>query len=222
MPVSVRNLARSCAQRYTFEYTFRRIAAVAPGKIPSRKLLDQLRNGWGNLGWSGRAAYLEEVVKWAAITPGPVLECGSGLTTLLLGLFAARRGIPVWTLEHDFYWHQLMTEALSRHHISGIELCRAPLRNYEKFSWYSAPLERMPGHFALVICDGPPERTTRGSRYGLLPIMRERLGSGSIILLDDLNVDSEDNVLGKWSADRSVTSRIWKADESQSFGLVVL
>jgi hypothetical protein len=221
-PKRFRNTARLCAQRYAFEYAFRRIAAIAPTEIPSRELLNQLRTGWGNAGWSGRSAYLEEVAKWAAITPGPILECGSGLTTLLLGLYAGRRGVPVSTLEHSHDWHERMADVLSRYQVAEVKLCLAPLREYEKFSWYSPPWELMPGHFSLVICDGPPERTTKGKRYGLLPVMGERLASGCVILLDDLNTDSEDNILAKWTAERSVTSKILKADESQSFGLIFL
>jgi hypothetical protein len=115
-----------------------------------------------------------------------------------------------------------MADVLSRYQVAEVKLCLAPLREYEKFSWYSPPWELMPGHFSLVICDGPPERTTKGKRYGLLPVMGERLASGCVILLDDLNTDSEDNILAKWTAERSVTSKILKADESQSFGLIFL
>jgi hypothetical protein len=122
LPGVVRNNIKRCAQRYAFEYAFHRIAAIAPNKVPSRELLEQLRTGWGNEGWSGRTAYLEEVAKWAAITPGPVLECGSGLTTILLGLYAGRRGVPVWTLEHAFDWHDRMTDVLFRKNISVVEL----------------------------------------------------------------------------------------------------
>jgi hypothetical protein len=222
LPGVVRKAVRRCAERCAFEYALNRIAAIAPNKIPTRELLGQLRSGWGNEGWSGRTAYLEEVAKWAAITPGPILECGSGLTTILLGLYAARRGVPVWTLEHDLYWHERMTSALFHYHISGVNLCFVPLREYESFSWYSPPLQQMPEHFSLVVCDGPPERTTAGKRYGLLPILGDRLASEAVILLDDADTGSANNTLARWNEERSSTSRILKADESQSFALVLL
>ena len=195
---------------------------MAPNKIPSRELLDQLRRGWGNHGWSGRTAYLEEVVKWAAITRGPALECGSGLTTNLLGLYAARRGVSVWTLEHAFDWHKRVSNVLSNRHISRVELSLAPLRDYGTFSWYAPPLTLMPAQFKLVVCDGPPERTTRGKRYGLLPVMGNRLASNCVLLLDDLNIELEDNVIDLWAVERVAMTKILKADESQSFGLMFL
>jgi Methyltransferase domain len=186
------------------------------------RLLEQLRRGWGNQDWSGRTAYLEEVVKWAAITPGPVLECGSGLTTILLGLYAGRRGVSVWTLEHTFDWHKRVSTVLSNRHISGVELSVAPICDYGTFSWYDPPLSRMPAQFKLVVCDGPPERATRGKRYGLLPVMGKRLANNCVILLDDLNIEVADNVINLWAVERVAMTKILKADESQSFGLMFL
>jgi hypothetical protein len=41
-----------------------------------------------------RYDYLEEVIDRAARTSGPILECGSGLTSLLLGLYAGPSQCP--------------------------------------------------------------------------------------------------------------------------------
>src|SRR5581483_3617193 len=221
VPRIVRVSVKRYAQDHLFSSALRAIAAMAPKEIPSHDLLAQLRAGWGNEGWSGRTAYLEEVVKWAAITPGPVLECGSGLTTLLLGLYAGSRGVPVWSLEHDAAWHQETAKMLHRYSIPGVELCRAPLSNYGDFAWYSPPLGRMPAGFSFVVCDGPPERTTRGRRYGLLPVMSERLVADCVILVDDVDLAAE-SVLYLWKTQRPSMIKILKADESQSFGLMFL
>src|SRR5581483_11975808 len=200
VPRIVRVSVKRYAQDHLFSSALRAIAAMAPKEIPSHDLLAQLRAGWGNEGWSGRTAYLEEVVKWAAITPGPVLECGSGLTTLLLGLYAGSRGVPVWSLEHDAAWHQETAKMLHRYSIPGVELCRAPLSNYGDFAWYSPPL---------------------GRRYGLLPVMSERLVADCVILVDDVDLAAE-SVLYLWKTQRPSMIKILKADESQSFGLMFL
>jgi hypothetical protein len=222
LPFRVRNTVTRAAQRYSFHHALRRIAALAPREIPSRDLLEYLRAGWGNEAWSPRAEYLEEVVRWAAMTPGPVLECGSGLTTILLGLFAGRRGIPVWTLEHDVEWYERTLIALRKYRISGIELCLAPLRDHGSFTWYEPPLDYMPVRFQLVVCDGPPKINTPGDRYGLLPVMREYLCANTVILLDDVNAYSEDAVLSRWLIERPATGKILKDEGSHSFALIVL
>jgi hypothetical protein len=94
---------RTKAQAYFRDHRFRRalreVAALPPGELPSRSVMWQLWSGWGNQRYSGHPEYLDEVVRRSATTSGPVLECGSGLSTLLLGIFAARRGIQVWTLD---------------------------------------------------------------------------------------------------------------------------
>jgi hypothetical protein len=58
----------------------------------------------------------------------------------------------------------------------------------------------MPDNFFLVVCDGPPRRT-KGGRYGLVPIMRERLKSGCIILLDDAGRDEELTIAKRWAGE---------------------
>ncbi len=220
IPFRIRNATSSIIHKYSFPRALRRIASLAPTQIPNRDLLESFRAGWENESWCARTDYLEEVVKWAAVTPGPILECGSGITTILLGLVAGRRGIPIWSLEHDVNWYERMTSLLHEHRIPGVEICLAPLRNYEKYFWYDPPLDRMPASFRLVVCDGPPQLSTPGERYGLLPVMRDHLGSNTTILLDDTG--AEDSVLLRWLAERAATPKFFKDEASHSFASIVL
>jgi hypothetical protein len=146
-----------------------------------------------------------------------VLECGSGLTTLLLGLLAGRRGVGVWSLEHLIEWRKRVASALARHDIREVHLLLAPLENYGPFTWYS-PKVPLPGHFDLVVCDGPPS-DTHGGRYGMLPVMRERIDERTMILLDDAERPSEHQVLRQWQADAAVTIAV-RETPSGAFALV--
>jgi hypothetical protein len=47
---------------------------------------------------------------------------------------------------------------------------------------------------ALMICDGPPDKT-RGGRYGLVPALAQRLENECVILADDADRPSEQRVL---------------------------
>lgn len=156
--------------------------------------------GWGNESWSALDDYLSACVKYATESDGPILECGSGLTTIVAGLIAQRTGNTVWSLEHDKKWGQMAKRWLNKYQIESVNLHVNPLRDYGDFCWYDPPLNLMPDRFALVICDGPP-RKTPGGRYGLLPIMNQRLGTGSVILLDDVARESEQNVVFHWKQD---------------------
>ncbi len=200
VPARLKRAAKEALLERTFGRALRQVAALPLGEVPSRRLLEELQVGWGNEGFAARSDYLEEVARRAASVEGPILECGSGLTTMLLGLLAGRRGIETWSLEHIPQWHARVTATLERYRIPKVRVCLAPLRDYEGFSWYDPPLAEMPGDFRLVVCDGPPGATL-GGRYGLLPVMGERLNAGSLVMLDDANREGETEVLNRWSSE---------------------
>lgn len=204
VPSSVKKAAKQVLLEQALRSAMRRVAALPEGEVPSRELLAELLTAWSNDGFAADLDYLEEVARRAASVEGPVLECGSGLTTLLVGMLAGRRGFETWSLEHHPEWHARVGAALKEHNVPRARLALAPLKSYGGFSWYDPPLAEMPEAFRLVVCDGPPG-TTPGGRYGLLPVMRERLPAGSLILLDDANRPEEQEALSRWTDEYALT-----------------
>ena len=197
VPTPLKRAAKEALQDRTFRHALRRVADLPPGVIPDRELLNDLMLGWGNEGFAAQTDYLEEVCRRALQTCGPILECGSGLTSVILGLLAGRRGVKTWSLEHVPEWGARVMNVLERFEIPNVQVCEAPLRSFGEFEWYDAPLDALPAEFQLVICDGPPGATV-GGRYGLLPVMDARLPAGSVILLDDAARPGEIEVLQRW------------------------
>jgi Methyltransferase domain len=152
-----------------------------------------LVHGWGNEEWSALPEYLEAVASYCRGTSGPILECGSGLTTLVLASLTDE----VYALEHDLRWRETVEAKLSLFGLSA-HVVAAPLRSYGAFDWYDVDVATLPT-FSLVVCDGPPAETTKGGRYGLLPVMIDRLADGCTILLDDADRPSEREALGRWA-----------------------
>jgi hypothetical protein len=159
-------------------------------------MLAALRHGWDS-DWSANVAYLGEVARRAVAATGPIVECGSGATTLLLSALAAKRGIEVWSLEHSPDWYLRIYAAMAQLKLPPVNICLCPLQDHGEFSWYALPPSELPADIALVVCDGPPGDTP-GGRYGLWPILKSRLAPGAVILLDDTNREPERAILDRW------------------------
>lgn len=174
---------------------------------PGNPVINDLVYGWGNHVWSAQHEYLADCIDRALTSRGPILECGSGLSTILVGAIAKRRSQSHWALEHTPKWAMKVQKYLDRYKLDSVILCTKPLKDYGDFCWYDAPLESMPDGFFLVICDGPPG-TIKGGRYGLVPFMKERLKPGCVILLDDAGREQELAIAKRWEAELGASFEI--------------
>ena len=175
-------------------YRGRMLGAVLEqiGENPTRTGMQRLVSSWGNEGWSADADYLLAIARYAKEAEGPILECGSGLSTLVA---AACSPHPVFSLEHAPEWLNRVRDAARRHSLSPT-LIEAPIVDRGDYSWYEVP-PGLPPWFSFVVCDGPPN-FTKGGRYGLLPELSDRL-AGSVLLIDDVHVDEYRQTVEKWS-----------------------
>ena len=169
---------------------------------PGSPLLACLVRLWGNQPWAAEEEYLAASIKEALAAKGAILECGSGLSTILIGMVAQRTGSVVWSLENEPGYGAQIKAFAKRRGLESVNLHVAPLRDYGEFDWYDPPLERMPERFSLILCDGPNART-RGGRCGMLPVMRTRLDQGCVILLDDARRDAERAIASTWATELS-------------------
>ncbi|HEU0199408.1 MAG TPA: hypothetical protein VFR86_03145 [Burkholderiaceae bacterium] len=206
VPRHARRYVRELQHRDVFDAAVRGLLCLPPEAELPHALARQLLQGWANETMSPSAEYLQAVWRHAARTPGPILECGSGLTTLVLGVAARAQGRGVWSLEHDRFWARTIRAALQRYGVDGVRVCLAPLRNYGAFSWYD-PQCALPADFSLVLCDGPPG-TTPGGRYGLMPVLGLNLRRGCVVLLDDATRVGEQAVLAQWQREMRTTHTV--------------
>lgn len=199
VPPPVRRLIRGWHRRFVFHRAMKRlIANPAAASSPNSTVMEDLVYGWGNQAWSAQGEYLRACVSHALAAPGPVLECGSGLSTLVLGVIAQRTGQVHLALEHSTAWAAKVRWYLDRYRINAVEVATAALRDYGSFSWYDPPLAAMPERFALVICDGPPG-DTKGGRHGLVPVLGDKLRPGCVILVDDGARPAEQTIAARWA-----------------------
>lgn len=77
------------------------------GRVAS-SLIAEMHAAWGNIAWSADAAFVTEIARRTLASPGPFLDCGSGLSTIVAGVIAQERGSRVWSLEQDRGWYEHM------------------------------------------------------------------------------------------------------------------
>ena len=106
------------------------------GRTPrgSDRIWRNLIYGWGNEDWSAQPEYLDAVAAAASRERGPILECGCGLTTIVLANIARQTGSSIFSLEHD---PSLRNETLSALDRFGLRLQAdvrpSPMRDYGDF-----------------------------------------------------------------------------------------
>lgn len=197
VPEKIRTRLRKFHQRKVFKKAIQNFRDCYKEIDKHPQIINDLIYGWGNLGWSSFQDYTYAIINAAKFNNGPVLECGSGLSTLILGIIAEDKGFDVWTLEHHESWANHVKEKLSELNIKKVKVCHAPLKNYGNFHWYETAGIQPPENFSLVICDGPPHDTS-GGRFGLMPVMNKMLADNSVILLDDYLRNEEREIVNKW------------------------
>jgi predicted O-methyltransferase YrrM len=210
VPQRARRYLRQRQRRSVLDQAMARLAhpgSPAGGQL-STSLAHELVYGWANEKMSASEEFLQVIFRYASESPGPILECGSGLSTLVLGIGAQRTGQRVWSLENDPFWASLVRSALARFEIDTVEVCASPLHNCGDYAWYDPPRDKLATDFALVICDGP-QGTTPGGRYGLMPVLGQHLRSGCVILLDDATRAGEQEVLARWDHELHVSHEMF-------------
>ncbi len=162
------------------------------GKSVDPGLLHDCWQAWGNHAWSADLGYVEAVAARASGNAGVMLDCGSGLSTLIAATLCEPTGGRVWSLEQDAEWHAGMKRWLDRLEIDNVTLVHAPLREFGDYVWFDVDGATIPRHVSNVFCDGPsvlpefwPEPYHTSWRRGVVPVLA-RIGSVfDEILLDD-------------------------------------
>ncbi len=176
------------------------LRALAPAP-PPEALLEELRASWGDPD-SAPAGLLTAAVGELTAARHDGVECGSGLSTVVLGVYAEALGRRWWALDQYPPWAQRVREALDRLNLGAAQVLDAPLTAYDGYAWYRVPAQ-LPATIDFVLCDGPPADHERIqlARYGLVPTLGHRFADDVTILLDDASRPGERAVLDLWRRD---------------------
>lgn len=158
------------------------------GGHPMTAHFGRLVADWGNQ--YAAMPDLQSAIYWIAKeATGPIIETGSGLSTLVLGIAAQHADVTVHALEHDPDYYRSTIALLKQYGIRNVRLHYAPLERHEyepgkTCLWYRVP-EDLPQQFAMVLCDGPQQRFGREGLFKLIP---ERIAGAKIVMDDAANL----------------------------------
>jgi hypothetical protein len=207
---------RAAAHAYRYKMLRDRVRRLArilrADAAPPPWLLESLVTCWADSS-SVDSVFLGSMLRWYRETSGPVLECGSGLTTIVLVTAASTTGRPSLSLEHDARYEGRLPAALPKGIRPWLDCRVVPLVSYGEFDWYDVETVPLPETIGLVVCDAPPG-PTRGGRCGLAPILKDRLAPGCVVLIDDTNRAAEREIVGRWCTE--FPARIIEVSERHS------
>lgn len=134
--------------------------------------------------WTMEADALAELYRQARAATRPVLEMGSGLTTLVIGLALDDTGQALHALECDLDSFRKTAAALDRFDIRNVVMHYAPLMPIggkpDDVAYGEADI---PADFGLVLVDGPYSSAQRTSALWAL---RDKIRTATLVI-DDVN-----------------------------------
>ena len=181
-------------------------AVTAPEQL-TLEMMERIANAWSNRSYSGDPGFLLQMARLAFTSTGPVLDCGSGISTVVAARLVARRGETVVSLEQDQEWHRHLARVLADLRVENVQLWYTPLRPFDDFVWYDLGDRRLPARFGLISCDGPavysaawPAALYQSWRVGVVPVLLELKVDFDWILLDDETDPRARGVIARWGA----------------------
>jgi predicted O-methyltransferase YrrM len=139
--------------------------------------------------WGAPADVLQLASGLAKASQLPILEMGSGLSTIVLAASTEQR---VWTVEHEPRYAEDLEEMAKLAGVKNIALMTAPLKE----GWYDleAEMPNLPEKFGLAFVDGPPR--AKGNRMKFFDMLGTRC---EVILCDDADEATYAKHLRAWA-----------------------
>jgi predicted O-methyltransferase YrrM len=135
-----------------------------------------------------------------------VVELGSGVSTIVCGRRLQQAGAGrIVALEHDPHYAEATRAEIAAHGLQDFaEVIDAPLVDHviDGTTWpFYQLVSGVPDAIDALFIDGPPKPIGPLARYPALPLLRDRMGSGAIALLDDGHRPDEREMVARWQAE---------------------
>jgi hypothetical protein len=178
-----------------------RLIQATRAMVPPKELYCAALKEWNNGKWPLGPGPLLEAFQHISTGARCVLECGAGLSTLILAAFSSRFGTRITALEDKQEWFDLVSSLLRFYRLEdSAEILFCPLAPRDGYHWYQFDPAAFPATFDLFVCDGPPGGINGSGRKGLLTELGSYVSDRSVLLLDDCHREAEREQLIGWAA----------------------
>lgn len=148
-----------------------------------------------------------------------VLECGCGISTLVLGELLEPIGGRITTIDDDENWLAIVRDMTA--HLGNVDFIHAPLREQaldrQTYEWYDRSaiyraVEKM--RFDMVFVDGPKAKEKPFARYPARAMLEPLLAEDFVLFLDDSERDAEKAIAEQWANEGGMSLRLplYRAD----------
>ena len=158
--------------------------------------------------WSAAADFIDLIVEHGLqAKPEVIVECSSGLTTMVLARCCQLNGRGrVISLENGEEYAEKTRQQLKAFGLEDYaQVIHAPLEKVSldrDYDWYS--LEYLPDiSIDMLVIDGPPGFIQKNSRYPALPLLFDRFSDQAWVFLDDAARDDEKELVAQWQTEFS-------------------
>lgn len=141
--------------------------------------------------WAASSDVLQVVAGLAKSADGPILEMGTGLSTIIL---AAATDQSVFSVEHDTGFAGTLEAMVAQAGVKNVSLVTAPLVD----GWYDLAPDELPDAFGLAFVDGPPRQGNDRMRF--FDLFGDRC---KIIVCDDADEGAYIKRLTAWAKSRN-------------------
>ena len=195
-------------RHYQFDATVRRMLESKDDATILR-LLPELYALWGTPLSPSTQSFLQSCIAHTKTCSGHVLQCGSSLDTLVLGIVCAR--------QTDKPTHQqranLIRTRLTDYGITSVHVIVARPQMFADHVWYKVDASQLPKNFSLAVCEGG-HSTPRGA-VGLIAKMQDQLNDDSVILAQHVREAKDHEFLTQWAIERN--SKCVLVDRTEGF-----
>jgi len=193
------------SRQHGFDKCMKQILGGTQPRIPASQIAN-LYAYWGDPLRPSDENYLRSCLTQVNASKGPILQCGAGLMTLLLGAACQRKEEnpnQIWCLEHDRHWANLIRSWLTEYQIPNTHVIHSPAKLFKDCSWYSVDTARLAKIYSMVICEGT--RATPKGCIGALTRVQNRLSDEFVVLAKQVTQSADLKFLNSWAKNQGAS-----------------